>query len=89
MSNAINNGGVAFPEVRIRNGDNYNAPTKVYCGGMTMRDYFAAKVLPTVYQTLMEDALTNDRAFCDENWRVDLAVNVYKMADAMLIAREM
>jgi hypothetical protein len=87
MTNKIETGGPAFPEARIRNGDNYNAPTKVYYGGMTLRDYFAAQVLPTVYQTAMQDALIGKNVFYDENWRVDLAMNVYKMADAMLKAR--
>lgn len=78
MKDKIETGGPAFPHSRLGSD----------ADGMTLRDYFAAQVLPTVYQTLMEDALRGESVFYDENWRVDLARNVYKMADAMLEARK-
>ena len=46
---------------------------------MDLRDYFAAKVVPVLLAQITE--------FPDENWRVGVARDTYKMADAMLIAR--
>ena len=74
----VNSGGPAFPEVRVRGGDNYNPPTKIYFGGMSLRDYFAAKILPTIY----EDCTGG------EQWKDFVAQEAYRMADAMLKARE-
>jgi hypothetical protein len=48
--------------------------------GMTLRDYFAAKA--------MQASLTVIREFPDETWRDGLACDAYRMADAMLAARE-
>lgn len=72
----IKTGGPAFPEVRIRNGDNYNAPIKIYYGGMTLRDYFAAKAL--------QGMLTNPdyRGSASEN-----VEGAYRFADEMLKER--
>ena len=77
MSNT-NTGGPAFPEIRIHGGDNYNAPTKVYYGGMTLRDYFAAKALQGLIGTETEGGMLYDR----------VAEVAYLYADAMLKARE-
>jgi hypothetical protein len=75
MSN-INTGGPAFPEIRIHGGDNYNAPTKVYYGGMTLRDYFAAKA--------MQGLMLNIGEWPEEA----IAEAAYRQAEAMLKARE-
>jgi len=74
--NMINDGGPAFPVGEETTGF-----------GMTLRDYFAAKALPAIY-----------RVFCDEvhsfvatvpkDWEMSIARNAYKLADAMLKARE-
>ena len=80
MSKTIKTGGPAFPEIRIKSGDNYNAPQKIYYGGMTLRDYFAAEA--------MQASLSTIENFPDESWRVDVALDAYAMADAMLAARE-
>jgi len=77
MSAPINDGGPAFPEIRVRDGDNYNAPTKIYYPGMTLRDYFAAAAL----QGMLSDNRINDSF---EN----LSDVSYKCADAMLKAKE-
>lgn len=77
MSN--NTGGPAFPAVRIRSGDNYNSPTKLYYGGMTLRDYFAAKALQGFAATLSGDSAPLFDI---------LAKDAYTMADAMLKQRE-
>ena len=47
---------------------------------LDMRDYFAAKAMPSLLSTVTE--------FPDEHWRVGVAVDAYAMADAMLAARE-
>ena len=81
-----NTGGPAFPEVRIISGDNYNAPTKVYYGGMTLRDYFAAKAMQVMWDAY-------DKGYCGLNNNdapnVEIiAKGAYQIADAMLKARE-
>ena len=57
-------------------------------GGMTLRDYFAGKVLPSVYSSAMDDAANGSGLFKDPDWRIGLAQEAYSMADAMLRARE-
>jgi hypothetical protein len=51
-----------------------------YKSGMTLRDYFAAKAMVGF----------NDRigSQSDQNWFDDIAKGAYRMADAMLKARE-
>lgn len=73
----IKTGGPAFPEVRVRGGDNYNPPAKLYYGGMTMRDYFAAKA--------MQGYLAAPDCGLDME---EVAAFSYKMAGHMLAARE-
>ena len=82
MSKTNIKGGPAFPEIRIRSGGNYNPPTKLYYGGMTLRDYFAARamhqflsgaVLPVGFDASEELAM--------------LAARAYETADAMIAAR--
>ena len=55
--------------------------------GMSLRDYFAAKVLPNIYSTAMVDAADGSGLFSDPDWRMGLALDAYAMADAMLAAR--
>jgi hypothetical protein len=74
---AINNGGQAFPW--HERGIHY---------GMTLRDYFAAKAIPSVYATAMREAEQGSGLFQDEHWRIGLAADAYALADAMLAARE-
>jgi hypothetical protein len=59
----------AFPQYVINNGGAY------VDGGMTLRDYFAAKAMQTF--------LLDKRASMQDD-----AIDAYKMADAMLKARE-
>lgn len=51
----------------------------------SLRDYFAAEVLPSVYEEYVIDA--REQGFV-EDWRMGVAVDAYAMADAMLRARE-
>ena len=69
-------GGPAFPEVRIKPGDNYNAPIKVHYGGMSLRDYFAAQALNGLMSIPGGGDPKTDAAYA------------YRIADAMLAARE-
>ena len=48
--------------------------------GMTLRDYFAAKAMEVDY--------TLAKNFTDPDWRYNIALDAYRMADAMLKARE-
>ena len=77
MKDTTNNGGPAFPEIRIRGGDNYNPPTKLYYGGMTLRDYFAAKAMHASMSLDPANAASSEE---HARW-------AYEMADAMLKAR--
>lgn len=54
-------------------------------GGMTLRDYFAAKALPAIYKDVCEFA---GRHGWPDDWRNEVANESYEMADAMLKARE-
>lgn len=47
--------------------------------GMTLRDYFAAKAMEVDYKLA--------KHFTDPDWRYGIALDAYKMADAMLKAR--
>ena len=49
--------------------------------GMTLRDYFAAKVLPVIYT----ESTDNEESYATP---IDIAEQAYMMADAMLFARE-
>ena len=84
MSNTINNGGPAFPTENARQ----TGPSSWHEEGMTLRDYFAGKALPSVYSSAMDDAANGSGLFKDPDWRIGLALEAYSMADAMLRARE-
>ncbi len=53
--------------------------------GMALRDYFAAKAMPAVYVDYVRHA---DDAGWAVDWRDGIARDAYKMADAMLKARQ-
>lgn len=54
-----------------------------YSEGMSMRDYFAAKVLQATCYPAIKDAIDND----DDLEGIELARICYGLADAMLIVR--
>lgn len=68
-----NTGGPALPESGAR---------VMAAGGegMTLRDYFAAKA--------MQSFLAIIETYPDQPWREGLAMDAYRMADAMLKERE-
>ena len=82
----INDGGPAFPlpvedqQCRSRFESSY--------GGMSLRDYFAAKALPAVYRDLWDDVRAGRNGCVTEEWRMGVALDAYALADAMLKARE-
>ena len=76
MSN--NTGGAAFPYAAVHgcNGEY----------GMTLRDYFAAKAMQTILASQYEDGIyVGD---LDNDSEDVCAISAYKMADAMLEARQ-
>ena len=84
MSNT-NTGGPAFPQTEVdRDGLAVTHQT-----GLTMRDYFAAKAMQSIYAANVEWEPTGT-PMDEESLQVlaDVAQDAYKMADAMLKARE-
>jgi len=55
--------------------------------GMTLRDYFAGQVVGHIYKDFW-DAVRADKGQFDADWPMGLAMEAYRMADAMLKARE-
>ena len=51
--------------------------------GMTLRDYFAAKAMPSILHYFLKV----DFHLKDNSWMEGVAMDAYKMADAMLEAR--
>ena len=78
MSNEINDGAPAFP-------CQFSGTTRSDAAGMTLRDYFAARVMPAVYSEYCSSA---EKVGFDEGWMMGVAMDAYAMADAMLAARE-
>lgn len=75
----MKNGGPAFPT--------FNAISHCDEGGMTLRDYFAAKAFHACYAEYFAGLARNEYT-CDPEWRDGVAIEAYRMADAMLAARE-
>lgn len=73
MSNT-NTGGPAFPVLHWIGGESTGAEE-----GMTLRDYFAAKAMPSI---LDQQDVHDGRVYQNAAWIA------YQMADAMLKARE-
>ena len=79
MSDAINNGGPAFPQENDATGSM----------GMTLRDYFAAKAMQANYAAYMDEMRQDaESEMFRGDWEGDIACFAYRMADAMLCARE-
>lgn len=82
----MNNGGPAFPTTK-RLTENYMDQAgygkardiSVLSGGMTLRDYFAAKAMAAYISTYPMGDIYEEEV---------IAVDAYAMADAMLAARE-
>ena len=78
-------GGPAFPTPRIElNHKGVVTGFAVMADGMTLRDYFAAKAMQSLFAGAVEDAVT-----LDQDINCDMAARIaYTMADAMLEARK-
>lgn len=74
MKAVIKDGGAAFPAT-----DYYDEKAIGQHYGMTLRDYFAAQVLPAVYAASIARGSDLQDVIADE---------AYELADQMLIARE-
>ena len=73
-------GGVNQVYTNIEPGD----PTQE---GMLLRDYFAAQVVSAVFHGVFEDWRQNKGGIQDD-WLTGIAVDAYRIADAMLKIRE-
>lgn len=82
MSERVETGGPAFPAPELGAKD-FGQPWAY--PGMTLRDYFAVKVMPACYA---EYRTHEDSQGFDEGCKMRLALDAYAMADAMLKARE-
>ena len=51
--------------------------------GMTLRDYFATKAMPSILSYFLKEEFH----LTDDSWMEGVAIDAYKMADAMLEAR--
>jgi len=84
MSEQIKNGGPAFPVSADADRSTHNdAPWGSV--GITTRDYFAAKAFPAVLAVYVE---ANGRCIGTDHVAYNCAAHAYRMADAMLAARE-
>ena len=88
MSNTINNGGPAFP-VPFSLDESGGGPVfaELYGnGGMTLRDYFAAKVMQGMYN---DGSVVAASKLVDDSANMDAVARwSYAQADAMLRARK-
>lgn len=68
---AIDDGGSAFP---LAGSSDYSYEPQ---DGMSLRDYFAAEIMPAIYAK-----------YFDQDSEFGIATAAYRMADAMLAARK-
>ena len=79
-----NTGGAAFPNQRLRTNGDDGCGMYAFDQGMTLRDYFAAKAIPTAW-----DAYDKGYFSCEsDDANKNIARCAYKLADAMLEARK-
>ena len=80
-----NTGGPAFPQAEV----DRDGVTITHHPGMTLRDYFAAKAMQSIYAANVDWEPTGT-PMDEESLQVlaDVAKDAYALADAMLKARE-
>jgi len=84
MSDKIKDGGPAFPtENAMQTG-----PSSYRYEGMTMRDYFASKAMPEIMREWDLERREPGGEGCFDAHVTLMAEESYRMADAMLKARE-
>ena len=74
MNNTINDGGPAHP-----------VTYDLLSPGMSLRDYFAAKALPAIYEEVSREWVERG---CPVDWRQGISMDCYSLADAMIEARK-
>lgn len=74
----IEDGGPAFHSITVKDGDNYNPPTKYYHRGMSLRDWFAGQALAGILAHHQSTELGQD----------GIIDSAYELADAMLERRK-
>ena len=87
MTDQINTGGAAFPQLEVVSGerDGHGDAIEAYTiatGGMTLRDYFAAKALQGMHASLADSV-----NWPDGDGVKKIAEVAYSQADAMIAAR--
>ena len=81
MSKEINDGGSAFPQIKTIK--QYSTDIDMHSvGGMTLRDYFAAKTIQIAWDA------AQDGYFESDDTNRSIAECAYQIADAMLKVRE-
>lgn len=89
MTAHTKDGGPAFPQIESALAYDHSAESyytnTMSVGGMTLRDYFAAKALPAVVAAYIE---ASGRCIGTDHIHHNCAAHAFKMADAMLKARE-
>ena len=85
MEQKIETGGPAFP---VQYSNEADGPTVMPHVGMTLRDYFAAKALPEIMREWDMERRGVDGSGCFDEHVPLMAEESYRMADAMLKARE-
>ena len=85
MTNQINDGGPAFPMGYYSEPFGSMGPKMTVNGGMSLRDYFAATALPAAWNAF-DSGYFGDTGH--ESEIVAVATAAYRMADAMIKARE-
>lgn len=76
-------GGTAFPAWEL-NGQNNPEMTSF---GMSLRDYFAGQVIGAAFRDLFDGWRARGEPVTEE-WPMGIAVDAYRVADAMLVARQ-
>lgn len=88
---SVNNGGPAFPRaasVDQRQGTMPEGDLFVEeQDGISVRDYFAAQIIPSVYEEYWRTVRAGE-SFPEADWKRGIAGDAYAIADAMLQARE-
>jgi uncharacterized protein YodC (DUF2158 family) len=80
----IDDGGPAFPIPAIQHSRNADWQTEYGHDGMTLRDWFAGQIAPAIWKQFNDDGTATE--FPD--WKTGVAIEAYRMADAMLAARK-
>lgn len=82
---SVDDGGPAFPAADAKAKIDSRGEWVLKQPGMSLRDYFAARLLPAAYVQLIKDWRSGEAQRADDEF---LAQMCYRFADAMLRTRE-